>query len=95
MFVKVRDGKERELISAMSTFVSEERIRPARRLLLTDLNDESAICWLGLWRSREVRDRFLSSPTFHAMRGAVQVLGHLEALDEVELESVLTCPDQK
>ena len=83
--VRVPAHKRLELIQALSSYVGDERVRPFRRQVLQDLNDENLVCWLGDWHSRECLDRFLKTETYRALRGAAQVLGTLEELRLVEL----------
>jgi hypothetical protein len=94
LMVRVPVNKRQELIQALSSFVADEQVRPFRRLVMQDLNDESLICWVADWHSRECLNRFLESPTYRVLKGAAQVLGALEEvrLAEYEYESATREP---
>ena len=87
LMVRVPSNKSQELIQALSSFVAEQPIKPFRRLILQDLSDESLVCWMGDWHSREALDRFLNSHTYRAIKGAAQVLGQLEEMRFIECPS--------
>ena len=78
LLVRVPPGKRQELVQAFSSFFAEDAIRPSRRFVLQDVNDENLICWLGDWRDPVALERFMSSATYRALRGAARVLGHVE-----------------
>ena len=82
--VRVPANKRQELIQALGSFVADEGVRPFRRLVMQDLNDESLVCWVGDWHSQECLTRFLESQTYRVLKGAAQVLGTLEELRLVE-----------
>ena len=69
----------------LSSFLPEKSARPCPRLLFQELNDEALVCWMGEWRERADLERFSSSETYRALRGAATVLGHLEEVQLVEL----------
>ena len=83
--VRVPPDKRQELVQSLGSFFPEKSARPIRRLLFQELNDEALICWMGEWRERADLERFLSSETYRALRGAATVLGHLEEVQLVEL----------
>ncbi len=85
--VRVPPDKRQELVQSLSSFIPEQAARPCRRLLFQELNDENLVCWMGEWRERAALDRFLSSETYRALRGAATVLGHLEEVQLVELSA--------
>jgi len=82
--VRVPPDKRQELVQALSSFMPEKSARPFRRLLFQELNDEALICWMGEWREHAELERFLSSETYRALRGAATVLGQLEEVRLVE-----------
>ena len=88
--VRVPPDKRQELIQSLSSFIPEKSARPYRRLLFQDVNDEDLLCWMGEWREPADLDRFLSSETYRALRGAATVLGHLEEVQLVESSSEST-----
>ena len=83
--VRVPPDKRQELVQSLSSFIPEKAARPCRRLLFQELNDEDLVCWMGEWRERANLDRFLSSETYRALRGAATVLGQLEEVQLAEL----------
>ena len=85
VLVRAPPEKRQELIQALGAFIPEPSARPCRRLLLQAIDDEDLVCWIGEWRERDELDRFLSSETYRALRGAATVLGQLE--DVVVAES--------
>ncbi len=87
LMVRVRSNKRQELIQALSSFVAEQTVKPVRRLILQDLSDDGLICWMGDWHSREALNRFLRSQTYHAIKGAAQVLGQFEEVRFIECPS--------
>ncbi len=87
LMVRVPSNKRQEVIQALSSFVAEAPLKPFRRLILQDLSDDSLICWMGDWHSREALSQFLGSQTYHAIKGAAQVLGQLEEVRFVECPS--------
>ena len=83
VLTRVEDHKRQELIQSLSAFIPEPSMRPSRRFILEDVNDESLVAWLGYWRSDGELDEFLASPTFQAMKGAADTLGHLEEVRQL------------
>ncbi len=88
LMVRVPPNKRQELTQALSSFIAEREERPFRRFIMQDLSDENLICWIGDWRSQESLERFLSSETYRALKGAGQVLGTLEEVQLVESRSI-------
>ena len=88
LMVRVSPNKRQELTQALNSFIAERDERPFRRFIMQDVSDENLICWIGDWRSQESRERFLSSETYRALKGAGQVLGTLEEVQLVESRSI-------
>ena len=88
LMVRVPPNKRQELTQALNSFIAEREERPFRRFIMQDLSDENLICWIGDWRSHEALERFLSSETYRALKGAGQVLGTLEEVQLVESRSI-------
>ena len=82
--VRVQHDKRQELIQSLSSFIPEKSARPRRRLLFQELNDEDLICWMGEWAERADLERFLSSETYRALKGAAAVLGNMEEVQLVQ-----------
>ena len=88
LMVRVPPNKRQELTQALNSFIAEKEERPFRRFIMQDLSDENLICWIGDWRSQESLERFLSSETYRALKGAGPVLGTLEEVQLVESRSI-------
>ena len=86
---RVSDEKRQELVQSLSAFMAEASMRPCRRLILQDLNDDNLVAWLAYWRTGEELERFLGSATFRAIKGAAETLGHVEDVHRVVLHSVV------
>ncbi len=82
--VRVPPDKRQELIQSLSSFIPEKSARPRRRLLFQELNDEGLVCWMGEWRGRADLERFLSSETYRALKGAAALLRNMEEVQLVE-----------
>lgn len=68
-------------------------MRPCRRLVVQDLNDDNVVGWLAYWRERESLEALLASGTFRAMKGAAQILGELEVAERFEPHSLVPSDD--
>ena len=90
VLTRVSDEKRQELVQALNSFVAASTMRPCRRFVLEDLNDENLVGWLGYWRTGAELEGFLGSETFRAIKGAVETLGHLEEVQHLTLHSVET-----
>ena len=88
LFTRVANGKRQELVQAFNALIAEERIRPCRRLVMEDVNDQSVVCWLGYWREQEALDAFVASETFRALKGAAEVLGTLQSIELIASQSL-------
>ena len=86
VLTRVSEDKRQELVQSLSSFFAEPSVRPYRRFIFQDLNDESLVGWLGYWREGEQLEGFLESPTFHALKGAAETLGHLEEVQRLTLD---------
>jgi hypothetical protein len=49
-------------------------------LVLQDVDDRSLFCWMADGEDAEGLESFMHSPTFHALKGAAEVLGTIEEL---------------
>ncbi len=53
-------------------------------LVLQDVDDRSLFCWMADGEASEGLRSFLDSATFHALKGAAEVLGSIEDLRVLE-----------
>lgn len=95
LLIRISDEKRQEMVQALGSLFAEKAIRPYRRLILQDLNDENLLGWLGYWRTHEALEQFLASPSFRAVKGAAVTLGKLEEVQRLRMAPIRASPDEK
>ena len=81
----VRPEKRREFLDSLRTLPGTASSPPEGHQILFAVDDETSICWLADWQSREEVVAFINSDVCHALRGAVRILGSLRSWQVFEL----------
>ena len=80
LVARIPPDKRLEYTQSVQSLLRGERGRFRRTLVLQDVDDRSVFCWMADGEAPEGLADFLDSSTFHALKGAAQVLGTVEEL---------------
>ena len=87
MVARIPPDKRLEFTQSVQSLLRGERERFRRTLVLQDVDDRSLFCWMADGEAPEGLAAFLDSSTFHALKGAAEVLGTVEDVSILEEES--------
>jgi hypothetical protein len=59
-----------------------------KHIVLQEVQDETSICWLADWQTREELVSFINSDAYRALCGAVKVLGDLVEWRVIETQQI-------
>lgn len=80
--------KRAEFLDSFKSMPDTSHPKPQRHTVFQEVQDANSICWLADWQTREELVSFLKSDAFHALRGAVKVLGSLVEVRVVQTQQV-------
>ena len=78
LVARIPPDKRLEYTQSVQSLLRGERSRFRRTLVLQDVDDRSLFCWMADGEAPEGLAAFLDSSTFHALKGAAEVLGSVE-----------------
>ena len=78
LVARIPPDKRLEYNQSVQSLLRGERSRFRRTLVLQDVDDRSLFCWMADGEAPEGLAAFLDSSTFHALKGAAEVLGTVE-----------------
>jgi hypothetical protein len=88
LVARIPSDKRLEFTQSVQTLLRGERGRFRRTLVLQDVDDRSRFCWMADGEAPEGLAAFLDSSTFHALKGAAEVLGSVEELCVLEEDAL-------
>lgn len=84
LVARIPPDKRLEFTQSVQTLLRAEKDRFCRTLVLQDVDDRSLFCWMADGEGPEGLAAFLDSSTYHALKGAAEVLGSIEELRVLE-----------
>ena len=78
LIARVPPDKRLEFTHSVQCLLREQGLPFRRTLVLQDVDDRSVFCWMADGEAPEGLRAFLDSSTFHALKGAAEVLGTIE-----------------
>ena len=78
LVARIPPDKRLEYTQSVQSLLRAERDRFRRTLVLQDVDDRSLFCWMADGEAPDGLAAFLDSSTFHALKGAAEVLGSVE-----------------
>jgi hypothetical protein len=84
LVARIPPDKRLEFTQSTQSLLRGEESPFRRTLVLQDIDDRSLFCWIADAEASEGVNAFLSSSTFRALKGAAEVLGHIEELRVLE-----------
>jgi hypothetical protein len=78
LVARIPPDKRLEYTQSVQSLLRGERSCFRRTLVLQDVDDRSLFCWMADGEAPEGLAAFLESSTFHALKGAAEVLGTVE-----------------
>lgn len=95
LVARIPPDKRLEYTESVCSLLRSERTRLCRSLLLQDVDDRSRFCWMADGEAPGSLAAFLQSSTFHALKGAAEVLGTVEELSILEEKTPPTDPRRR
>ena len=89
ILAKVSSDKRQEFLQTFKLLSRPDK-RPAGCMdqnLFEDVNEPNRFIWIENWHDSKALDAHMKTEQFSSLLGAIDVLGSLEALRTVELES--------
>ena len=80
LVARVPPEKRLEFTQSVQTLLRTERARFRQTLVLQDVDDRSIFCWMADGDASGGLQSFIGSASFHALKGAAEVLGTIEEL---------------
>jgi len=80
LVARVPPEKRLEFTQSVQTLLRTERARFRQTLVLQDVDDRSIFCWMADGDAAGGLQSFIDSASFHALKGAAEVLGTIEEL---------------
>jgi hypothetical protein len=84
LVARIPPDKRLEFTQSVQSLLRGQDSPVDRAFVLQDVDDRSLFCWMADGEAPEGLRAFLDSSTFRALKGAAEVLGHIEELSVLE-----------
>jgi hypothetical protein len=84
LVARIPPDKRLEYTQSVQSLLRGQESPVEGALVLQDVDDRSLFCWMADGEAPEGLRSFLDSSTFHALKGAAEVLGSIEELRVLE-----------